>query len=184
VVRRLDGCLGAISLRTRRVLVLRAGLGTAERHSRAGVAAVLDLTVRRVARIERRGVRTLRRLSRTTGCASSLSGGSIGLGTGGSTAAGAPPDLASFSPESALGGAMAVLGSSGPADSGDDALGGDQSSSSSGAGAVLGTSAEHTLPKAIAPITQPGSDLSIVVMLLALAIAAAAGVLAVRRELR
>jgi hypothetical protein len=151
------------------------------------VAAVLDLTVRRVARIERRGLRTLRRLSRTTGCASSLSGASIGSGTGESSATGTPrPDLASFSATAALGGAIAVLGERGPAETGDAAIGGDPSSSSSGtgAGAVLGTSAEHTLPKAVAPIAESGSGLSRLVMLLALAIAAAAGVVALRRELR
>ena len=50
------------------MLVLRTGLGSARPHSRRGVAQLLDLRVRRVARIERRGVRDARHLSRTGAC--------------------------------------------------------------------------------------------------------------------
>jgi hypothetical protein len=57
-VRRLQDCLGGLSRLQRRVLVLRAGIGAGPARSRARVARRLDVSVRRVARTERRGLRT------------------------------------------------------------------------------------------------------------------------------
>jgi hypothetical protein len=77
VVVRLSGCLGALGTVERRVLVLRTGLGDARPHSRRGVARLLDVRVRRVVRIERRGLREARSLARAGAC-SRAGGGSSG----------------------------------------------------------------------------------------------------------
>src|SRR6185295_19371242 len=61
-------CLNDLNSVQRRVLVLRTGLGAARPHSRRAGAQLLDLRVRRVARIERRGVREARHLSRAGAC--------------------------------------------------------------------------------------------------------------------
>jgi Sigma-70, region 4 len=60
VVGRLRGCLDGLPMLERRVLVLRAGVGPGGPRSRTRVARALDLTPRRVARLERRGLRHLR----------------------------------------------------------------------------------------------------------------------------
>jgi hypothetical protein len=75
-VARLSGCLATIRPGQRRVLVLRAGIGAADPHSRAAVADRLDLRLRTVRRTERRGIRALRAAARV-GC-SAASGGSSG----------------------------------------------------------------------------------------------------------
>jgi hypothetical protein len=67
-VARLSACLDQLPTRQRRVLVLRAGLGAARPHSRHGVARALDITVRRVGRLERSGLRQARELSRASAC--------------------------------------------------------------------------------------------------------------------
>ena len=67
MVRRYAGCLGILPRRERRVLELRAGVGPRRPASRARVSRRLDLSVRRVARIERRALRTLERDARD-GC--------------------------------------------------------------------------------------------------------------------
>jgi Sigma-70, region 4 len=63
-VSRLRGCLGALDRNQRRVLVLRAGLGEPRPRPRASVARILDVSSKRVARLERRGLRELKRLAR------------------------------------------------------------------------------------------------------------------------
>jgi hypothetical protein len=68
-VTRLRGCLDGLPAAERRVLVLRTGLGARRARSRARVARALDVTPRRVARLERRGLRRLRGLARG-GCGS------------------------------------------------------------------------------------------------------------------
>ena len=62
-VARLDSCLGGLPALERRVLVLRSGLGARQPRSRAGVGRALDLSPRRVGRVERRGLRRLRGLA-------------------------------------------------------------------------------------------------------------------------
>lgn len=100
-VGRLSGCLDELSTDQRRVLELRAGLGPMRAHSRRGVARILDVRVRRVRRLERRGLRQARVLSRAGGCSgagagtATASGGALGAdiitppggGGGGDTAA-------------------------------------------------------------------------------------------------
>ena len=66
-VTRLRGCLDGLGAAERRVLVLRSGLGPRPARSRARVARALGVSARRVARLERRGLRRLRGLARD-GC--------------------------------------------------------------------------------------------------------------------
>ena len=61
---RLRACLDGLPTLERRVLVLRAGLGPRQPRARARVARALDLSARRVRRLERRGLRRLRGLAR------------------------------------------------------------------------------------------------------------------------
>jgi hypothetical protein len=101
VVRRLDGCLGQLPDRVRLVLELRAGIDSSRALSRRAVAAYLNLRVGQVTRMERRGLRELRRAARSPGCTAEASR-LPGLFT-----------LTSFSPaaytaDSALGGVKAV----------------------------------------------------------------------------
>jgi hypothetical protein len=79
-VRRLQTCFGGLSRLERRVLVLRAGIGAGPPRTRTQVARRLDVSTRRVTRLERRGVRTLR----------SLAGGGRCGGVGARSTAGAP----------------------------------------------------------------------------------------------
>ena len=72
-VRRLQDCFGALSALERRVLVLRAGVGAGPPRTRFRVARRLDLSMRRVTRLERRGVRTLRRLAGAGRCGAAAS---------------------------------------------------------------------------------------------------------------
>jgi hypothetical protein len=65
----LPACVQRLSSLEHRVLVLRAGVGAGAPRSRARVARRLDLSVRRVTRVERAGVRRLRALGRSHGCA-------------------------------------------------------------------------------------------------------------------
>jgi hypothetical protein len=90
---RLQGCLARVPRAERRVLVLRAGIGTARMRTRAEVARITGLRRARVARLERRGLRDLRALGRAGACAIS-SGGSetafAGVPVGGSAQSGGP----------------------------------------------------------------------------------------------
>jgi Sigma-70, region 4 len=90
-VRETRGCLGALPALTRRVLVLRSGLGPARPHSRRSVAAILDLPVRRVRRTERRGLRRLRRMDRQGRC-DATARGVLRAGSGPMVLRGVPPD--------------------------------------------------------------------------------------------
>jgi hypothetical protein len=170
-VLRLGGCLDALPARVRRVLVLRAGVGPARPHSRAGVARALGLSVRRVARLERRGLRTLRRLDRTTGCAAPASptpgGGGAMTSLAGTTLASL--DLAAPSPSSS----HAPARSAPPRSSAGDR------------GGVLGAAAAQDPPAVVAPaVGSGGSDPTAVLLALALVLFVGAGILAIRRELR
>ena len=50
------------------MLILRSGYGSADPHSRRGVARILDVRVQRVRRLEQRGLREARSLSRAGAC--------------------------------------------------------------------------------------------------------------------
>jgi hypothetical protein len=74
-VDRLQGCLGGLGRLERRVLVLRAGVGAGPPRTRSRVARRLDLSTRRVTRLEHRGVHRLRSLAGAGRCgAAALSG--------------------------------------------------------------------------------------------------------------
>jgi hypothetical protein len=90
---RLQGCLARVPRAERRVLVLRAGIGTARTRSRAEVARITGLQRARVARLERRGMRDLRALGRAGACAVSsgdVATGFAGIPVSGSTQSGGP----------------------------------------------------------------------------------------------
>jgi hypothetical protein len=95
VVQRFSGCLDRLRDRTRTVLSLRAGLGAPPALDRRQVAARVDLSVRRVTRLERRGVRQLRALGSAGGCGEARAGDATGVIAGaspvGSNGAGGSP---------------------------------------------------------------------------------------------
>jgi hypothetical protein len=68
-VERFQGCLASVPRSERRVLALRAGVGTARPHSRTEVARITHLKRKRVVTLERRGLRRLRALARAGACA-------------------------------------------------------------------------------------------------------------------
>jgi hypothetical protein len=108
-VERFGGCLDVLTTREERVLRLRAGVGPAEPASRVRVADRLNLSVRQVRRVERRGVRALERAGRR-GCAAAAPtaieeqaftmGGALGAVLGGAALPGAedPPAPAAGEP--------------------------------------------------------------------------------------
>ena len=67
------------------MLVLRSGYGSADPHSRQGVARILDVGVGRVRRLERRGLREARTLSRAGACGGGSVSPVITSGGGGAT---------------------------------------------------------------------------------------------------
>lgn len=69
----LDGCFYVLTRLERRVLVLLAGLKRSRAYSPPEVAARLDISRRRVGRIERRGLRRLKRTARADGCGDGVS---------------------------------------------------------------------------------------------------------------
>jgi hypothetical protein len=135
-VARLSGCLDRLATVQQRVLVLRTGLGSARPHSRRGVARLLHVRVRRVMRIEHRGLRKARALSRAGACGGTSSGsGSAGVTGLASSGGGGGDDGGSGAvPEPTTG------GDGGSADTGTSSDG-----SSGGSGDVRGES-ETQLP--------------------------------------
>jgi hypothetical protein len=65
------GCLSRLPRVERKVLVLRAGVGISHPRSRRLVARLTGLSPRRVARLERRGLRRLNALGASSACAAS-----------------------------------------------------------------------------------------------------------------
>jgi hypothetical protein len=162
-VQRLDGCLSALGPRVRRVLVLRAGIGGARPHSRAGVARILRIRVPRVARLERRGVRRLQGLDRVTGCGD-------GRASHDPTAAAVP----------AVGTGSALAASPGAPGGGEPS----KSGRSRRRGGVLGSSSDRP-PATIlpGPETRPGGPSQTLLIIIAgIAVMAWLGVKAVRRR--
>lgn len=68
-VRRLEGCLAYLPQHVRSVLELRAGINVQPALTASGIAERLHLTLRRVYRLERLGLRGLSRSARTHTCA-------------------------------------------------------------------------------------------------------------------
>lgn len=160
-VARLSGCLDQLSTGQRRVLVLRAGIGSARAHSRRGVARTLDISVRRVRRLERGGLREARALARDGGCGGSSQGGTgaatAGIVTSGGGDAGAGTD-----------GAAADHGKDG------DAAGGREPSSSTDEGGVRGES-DSRVPPLPQGDNAPAGGVTIALSILLIALAGMAG---------
>ena len=68
-VAKASGCLDDLSTGQRRVLTLRSGIGAGPPRSRSSTARRLDISVKRVTRLERTGLRRLRELAKGGGCA-------------------------------------------------------------------------------------------------------------------
>jgi hypothetical protein len=127
-VAKLSGCLDELSTGQRRVLVLRAGVGAARPHSRRATAQVLRVTIRRVRRLERSGLRRARTLSRAGACGGGGSGAATGTAgaatalttSGGGTASPgtAPEDGAGAKGGKSRGGSGAGAGGAGSSDQG------------------------------------------------------------------
>jgi hypothetical protein len=173
LVARFGGCLQQLTVRQRRVLRLRAGLGPREPATRAAVARRLDLPVERVRRAERRGLRALRSNARE-GCGAASDG------------AGADPALTGAVDGAAAASAVLASGSGGRGGSGDPASGGGRNSgggSSDGSsggdggssGGVKGIGATSPPPGA------PATDVTLPLIVLLVAGLAAFGFRALRR---
>jgi hypothetical protein len=122
-IRELRPCLPLLSRLATRVLVLRAGVGDREPHTRAAVARRVERPVRVVRRLERRGISRLRALMRAGDCSGSGAIAPDGAGVAG-------PAIAS----SGSGGAQVDLAEA--------SVGGAGGSSSRDAGAVKGERSE------------------------------------------
>jgi len=108
-VRELSGCLGALGSESRRVLVLRTGIGRPAPLSRRAVAERLDATVVQVARSERRGIGELRAAERAGRC-----GGPAAAVPGETSAPGAAADGAAPAASGGEGGGDVRIGAAGP----------------------------------------------------------------------
>ena len=103
-VARLGGCLDQLASEQQRVLELRAGVGAGPPRTRRGVARVMDIRVKQVWRLERRGLRNARTVARSDGCGSAAAGGgTIALASGPSRPDGTGPGSGSDSPEASAG---------------------------------------------------------------------------------
>jgi hypothetical protein len=176
-VRRLRPCLGALPTTVTRVLVLRAGIGDADRLSRRQVADRLDRPARAIRRVERRGVRLLRRAARNGDCAGdvmaelpdgagvpgSAYAATVGLGTG--TTADEGTDGG--------GGTGSAGGDDGGA--GDRGGDGDGGSGDGDRGGVKGESEENGPIAGIVPRPPGPTDITIPLLLLVVAAMAFAG---------
>jgi hypothetical protein len=81
-VRALEPCLTGLPETSRKVLSLRAGLGTARPRSRRDVAGMTGFSLRRVGRVEAGALRRLKRLARTSGCAAAVTTDAFAATTG------------------------------------------------------------------------------------------------------
>ena len=114
-VARLGGCLDELAHDQQRVLELRAGVGAGPPRTRRGVARVMDIRVKRVWRLERRGLRNARAVARSDGCGSAAAGGgTIALPSGPSRPDGTGPGGGSDAPEASAGPAAPDGAGNGP----------------------------------------------------------------------
>ena len=156
-VARVSACLDELSSAQRRVLVLRAGVGSAAPRTRSEVARRLDLRVVRVRRIERRGLRRARRLDRAGACTGAVAAGAISVIT-----------TSSLAGTSGGGGAP-----------GDETLGGgtphESSPADSGSGDVRGESATQPPPPLVGGPRRQAEGTSVWVAVGLMLLAAVAG---------
>jgi len=182
-----SGCLDDLSSAQRKVLSARAGLGSAPPRSRTAVARRFDISVKRVVRLERTGLKRLRSLAGRGGCTPPSTSGTVASGAVGSTtttatgalAGGAGADGSGSAGDGASGGGNGSAGGNGSG-GGNGSRGGDGSGGDSPAGGV--DSAPGKNRGGVAGVTQTnlpgtgsggGMDLLIPLLLLALAAAAA-----------
>jgi hypothetical protein len=183
-----QACLGELTAPERRVLVLRAGVGPGAPLTRARVARRLDITVKRVAKLERAGLRRLRGLctgasaNRTTGATRELVSGDATTvaGASGAGMTGGGSDAGAGTSGGAAGGSSGGSGSAGGSGGGGhsgshgggsaDGAGGGSAGGSRGG--VEGVSSTHP----------PGGGFGLVIPLLLLALAL--GAWALTRVLR
>lgn len=171
-------CLDDLSAGQRRVLTLRAGVGAGPPRSRGGVAKRLNITERRVVRLERTGLRRLRTLGKGGGCAPPSQSQSQSQSATSTAGAVAPLAAATLRTQSSGGedkgggggsGSGGERGKGGGSDSGGSA---DTPNESSEIGGVAGASQSNP----------PGSvNLTIPLLLLFLGLAAAATIYLLRR---
>lgn len=161
------------------MLTLRAGVGSGPPRSRGGVANRLNITVRRVVRLERTGLRRLRALAKGGGCAApSQTQSQSATSTAGAVA---PLAAAAIRPSSSGG---KDTGGNGGGSGGDRGKGGGSDSG----GKPGGTDTPEESPRngGVAGVSQsnpPGSvNLTIPLLLLFLALAAAATTYLLRRR--
>ena len=103
-VARLGGCLDELAPTQQRVLELRAGVGAGPPRTRRGVARVMDIRVKQVWRLERRGLRNARAVARSDSCGSAAAGGAtIALPSGASGPDGTWPGGGGDTPEASAG---------------------------------------------------------------------------------
>ena len=103
-VARLGGCLDELAHTQQRVLELRAGVGAGPPRTRRGVARVMDIRVKQVWRLERRGLRNARAVARSDSCGSAAAGGgTIALPSGASGPDGTGPGGGGDTPEASAG---------------------------------------------------------------------------------
>jgi hypothetical protein len=163
----MPACVAELSPLQRKVLRLRAGVGAGPPRSRQGVASRLDLSVRRVTRLERSGLARLRSLGRSGGC-----GGGVvapaALATA-NVAAGTTAAVAAAAPKRGGSGGGGKPGGSGGSGSG---------SSSGGGGGSGGVGGEFATAPAVGGGSSGGTAAWIPIVLAALA-ALSAGYLAV-----
>ncbi len=170
-VARYTGCLDNLSSARRRVLELRAGVGSADPASRRGVARRLDISVTRVRRLERGGLRRVRLLARTDGC-----GGALTSAGPDETASGAPvlsaASLSAGNDGSGSGGG-GTSGAGGSPDGNDPGSGSESGAGESGE--VLGESATNPPPAFGGPPRDIATGTSIWVGIALIVLAALAG---------
>ena len=160
-VARATGCLDDLSQGQRRVLRLRAGVGEGPARSRTNVAKRLDISVRRVARLETTGLRRLRTLANRGACAT--------VAPSTVTAAAVTTSTDPFATESAPTGRPADKGSgraSGGGESDRPAAGGVDAPAPGSDGGVRGATQSNRVPTAS---KAGGLDLTLPLILLLVA---------------
>ncbi len=181
-----SGCLDDLSSAQRRVLSARAGLGPAPPRSRTAVARRFDISVKRVVRLERTGLKKLRSLAGNGGCAPPATSDTVVSGATAPTTAAAMIGSAGGGANGGSGGSGSGAhgrsggssgsgGGSGSGGKGDDApAGGVDSAPGKNRGGVAGVTQTNL------PGSGSGGGMSLLILLLLLALVGAAVLLSRR----
>jgi hypothetical protein len=162
-------CLDDLTAGQRRVLTLRAGVGAGPPRSRGGVAKRLNISERRVVRLERTGLRRLRTLAKGGGCAAAAQ---TQTQTAGTVAPFAASEIST--PSSSGGGTSGGERASDGGGGSDENRGGTDTPGKSGRNGGIAGVTQTNLPGSV--------DLTIPLLLLLLAAAAAATFHVLRRR--